>query len=194
MQSVTARAYSGYCVVLDQCLRCGGIWCDRWELFPVTAEEAERLDAIDEKKVVADVPAPQTPGRCPRCGIDLKPFHDPLLPPDARIERCRVCEGMWLNRGELIRFKRRAPHRPRVADESLDALAEAYGTTAKWTTVRELDGAVRPGRRAPRSGRDDAIGSVGDGTVHRLATAPAPRARRVTGARFRASGAVAWLV
>jgi len=145
MQSVTARAYSGYCVALDQCLRCGGIWCDRWELFPVTAEEAERLDTIDEKKVGADVPAPQTPGRCPRCGIDLKTFHDPLLPPDARIERCRVCEGMWLNRGELIRFKRRAPHRPRLTGESLDALAEAYGTTAKWSTVRELDGAVRPG-------------------------------------------------
>ena len=37
MDQVTAHARSGYCLILDQCRRCGGIWCDRWELYPLDA-------------------------------------------------------------------------------------------------------------------------------------------------------------
>jgi Zn-finger nucleic acid-binding protein len=48
MAEVMARAAPGSLIQLDQCRRCGGIWCDKWELFPLDGDEAGRLDAVDE--------------------------------------------------------------------------------------------------------------------------------------------------
>lgn len=144
MREVTARARTGYLLVLDQCATCGGVWCDRWELFPLSAREALRLDPVDEERLRSEVAAPQSPGRCPSCEIPLHPFRDPLLPADARIERCRVCEGMWLNRGELTRMKRRAAalEKPRSAD--VEQIARAYGTEMRWTKVDDVASAMTP--------------------------------------------------
>src|SRR5262249_5617218 len=47
MREVQAAAAAGYCVLLDQCPACGGIWCDRWELYPVTRAAAEQIDRVD---------------------------------------------------------------------------------------------------------------------------------------------------
>lgn len=142
MRGVTARARSGYAIALDQCPRCGGVWCDRWELFPLMPEEAARIDAVDERQFLAPTAPPRPPGRCPRCRVPLQPFRDASLPADARIERCPVCDGMWMNRGELARAKRRArPQRP-LRSDALQRLAAAYGAAAKWSTVANLDAAT----------------------------------------------------
>jgi len=139
MDQVTAHARSGYGLLLDQCPRCGGIWCDRWELYPLDASEAPRLEALDETRLQASVePAPTSPGRCPRCTSPLHPFRDPALPADARVERCPVCDGLWLNRGELTRIKQHAPGRP-------DPLPHLTGELAKavtWAQVSNLDAAT----------------------------------------------------
>lgn len=143
MHEVSARARSGYLIVLDQCARCGGIWCDRWELFPLAAEEAARLDPVDETQLHAAADTSDTPGRCPRCTAPLQPFRDPNLPPDARIERCRVCDGMWLNCGALSRAKQRTPPtRTPVQSATVDRLAETYASTTHWSKVANLDGAT----------------------------------------------------
>ena len=47
MAEVAARAAPGSLIQLDQCRKCGGIWCDKWELFPVDGDEAERLEPVD---------------------------------------------------------------------------------------------------------------------------------------------------
>jgi Zn-finger nucleic acid-binding protein len=53
-------------------------------------------------------------GECPVCTLDLKPFKDPMLPPDASIKRCPGCSGLWLNRGDLKRYaEHRAKQRKR---------------------------------------------------------------------------------
>ena len=109
--------------------------------FVLLDESAER---IDETKLQAAVPSRDRPGSCPRCRIPLKPFRDPVLPADARIDRCRVCEGIWLNRGELARLKGRHARSKRPPDEALERLAAAYGSEARWTTVSELDRALDP--------------------------------------------------
>ncbi len=46
MKQVSARADPGRLIVLDQCARCGGVWCDKWELFPIAPEEAKRIDPL----------------------------------------------------------------------------------------------------------------------------------------------------
>lgn len=146
MQEVTARARTGYLILLDQCPACGGIWCDRWELFPLSADEAARLDPVDEKRLATDtLPHPPT-GTCPRCGLALKAFHDPLLPADAAIQRCPLCEGMWLNRGELRRFKQRAARPLRPRPEDIEQLARDYASEAKWATVPDLGSALQERR------------------------------------------------
>lgn len=145
MTEVTARANTGYLILLDQCPTCGGIWCDRWELFPLSAEEALRIDRIDEKRLADLIPMPTSDGTCPRCALPLKPFRDPSLPADSRVERCRRCDGMWFNRGELGRTKSRVRARTRrVTDpHAFDGLVRACGASATWATVSDLDGAMR---------------------------------------------------
>lgn len=144
MRPVQARARTGYLIALDQCRSCGGIWFDRWELFPLRLDEVARLDSVDTEsldKAVADGDL----GRCPRCDVELSRFVDANLPADARVARCRVCEGMWLQRGQLAVVKRRAlenAHPKPVEDAELRYLVEKYGNQADWAQVGELDGAT----------------------------------------------------
>jgi Zn-finger nucleic acid-binding protein len=149
LHEVTARARTGYLIVLDQCSACGGIWCDRWEVFPLAAAEARRLDPVDAGRLGADVDEPREVGRCPRCEIGLTLFHDPLLPPDARIERCRVCEGMWLNRGELRRLKSKTPDAHVAAPEAVERLAKKLGKETTWSRVENIDAALRSFEEPP---------------------------------------------
>lgn len=153
MAQVTAHARSGYGILLDQCPRCGGIWCDRWELYPVDGGEAARLDAPDEGRLHAPSPPPAAPGRCPRCTNALRPFRDPALPPDAMIERCPVCDGMWLNRGTLRRVKE---HPAGKAPPPLPQLTGALARDATWAQVTNLDAATYAADEPPQ---DDAAWS-----------------------------------
>lgn len=106
MKEVTAQANPGQLIILDQCPKCGGIWCDKWELFPIQAEEASRLEPADEQAL-------REPQRiddkktlyCPRCTAQLLAAKDPALPPDLHLRRCLKCDGIWLNRGQFTRFK-----------------------------------------------------------------------------------------
>jgi Zn-finger nucleic acid-binding protein len=99
-----------------------------------------------------------TPGRCPRCTAALRPFRDPALPADARIERCAVCDGMWLNRGTLSRVKRRAPP-PAALTPAAEAALVAHagsqlGASSAWANVSNLDAATYAVDDAPDGGED----------------------------------------
>jgi predicted Zn finger-like uncharacterized protein len=154
MNEVKAEAITGYLIVLDQCPRCGGIWCDRWELYPVTAAAAERLDGVDQAALWQLTAEADAQLECPRCRARMYRFHDPAIPPDARIERCPNCDGMWLNRGELRRFKERGAQLPgsaqaaeshSVSEPQLDHLThQALGDPQSWPTVRRLDDVEAP--------------------------------------------------
>lgn len=106
MNPVTARANPGSLIELDQCPSCGGIWCDRWELFPVQPGEAERLETLDHELLRSRRPARRENLYCPRCTAPLASPADPLLGPDLRLRRCLRCDGIWLKRGQLSRYKR----------------------------------------------------------------------------------------
>ena len=59
MAEVMARANPGTLIQLDQCGKCGGVWCDKWELFPVDPDEADRLDPLNENLLREALPLPQ---------------------------------------------------------------------------------------------------------------------------------------
>jgi len=104
LKEVYAEAHYGRYLLLDQCTDCGGIWFDSWELYYLNEGEANRLDSVDQEKLLALTSFKKGSDQCPRCQSDLEPFHDPNLPKDAKIERCPKCNGLWLNRGELHRY------------------------------------------------------------------------------------------
>lgn len=106
MTEVVLPTNPGQLIVLDQCQNCGGIWCDKWELFPIDSGAAEKLERADAAKLrqPAGAGAPQELC-CPRCTAKLLAAHDPSLPPDLCLRRCFKCDGIWLNRGQLTQFK-----------------------------------------------------------------------------------------
>jgi predicted Zn finger-like uncharacterized protein len=158
MNEVRAEAKTGYMVMLDQCPRCGGIWCDRWELYPVTEAAAEHIDAADKEALHQATPPADEQLECPRCRARMFRFRDPTIPADARIERCPNCDGMWLNRGELRRFKEHGtpagaaalvqpPHSP-AGEQELDRLTHRTLDPKSWSTVSTLGDAFDPSQEA----------------------------------------------
>lgn len=105
MNEVVVRANPGSLIQLDQCRRCGGIWCDKWELFPIDPDEAEQLDVVDGKLLAALTEEIPKTLYCPRCTNKLARLKEPLLPEDIVLQRCSRCEGIWLNRGQMTRYK-----------------------------------------------------------------------------------------
>jgi Zn-finger nucleic acid-binding protein len=138
MTPVTARANPGSLIQLDQCGQCGGIWCDKWELFPVDRDDAERIDAVDEKLLTQPVELRVKTLYCPRCTGELHLFKEPLLPGDIHLMRCMHCDGIWLNRGELRRYKRfqRKTQLEKLgAEEIVQKLPEVYQDAKSWVVT-----------------------------------------------------------
>ena len=131
-------------LVLDQCSQCGGLWCDKFELFPIASSEVDRLDPVDRGALHKPAPAPAE-RHCPRCQIALRQFKDPLLPADVLIDRCPLCDGMWLNAGSLRRFdeyrRHGQPPKP-IPKELVQTLTEHCREPAKWSTVQNLSSAT----------------------------------------------------
>jgi Zn-finger nucleic acid-binding protein len=105
MNEVTVRANPGQLIVLDQCGQCGGIWCDKWELFPVDSDEAERIDPLNQALLKDPTALTDKPLYCPRCTAVLHVFAEPILPKEIQLQRCNRCDGIWLNRGQFRRYK-----------------------------------------------------------------------------------------
>ena len=105
MNEVTVRANPGQLIVLDQCSTCGGIWCDKWELFPVDPDEAARIDPLNQELLHDSTALTHKPLYCPRCTAALHVFAEPILPKEIQLQRCHRCDGIWLNRGQFRRYK-----------------------------------------------------------------------------------------
>ncbi|MBM2837883.1 MAG: hypothetical protein HW415_508 [Deltaproteobacteria bacterium] len=99
-----AEANYGRVLLLDQCETCGGVWFDQWELYLLREAETRRLDTINEDTLLSSNPHPQGEDLCPRCKLRIEPFNDPSFPKDSQIMRCKYCNGLWLNRGELSKY------------------------------------------------------------------------------------------
>ncbi len=135
MTGVAAKAAPGSLIQLDQCGKCGGIWCDKWELFPVDGDEAGRLDPLDENLLRDHIQLEKKILYCPRCADELEIFADPILPKDIQLRRCRHCDGLWLNRGQFRRYKeyQKNTRLKRMSGEKIAAkLPQVYADPNSW--------------------------------------------------------------
>jgi Zn-finger nucleic acid-binding protein len=138
MAEVIARAAPGSLIQLDQCDKCGGIWCDKWELFPVDPDETGRLDPLDEDLLRDKIRLPQKTLYCPRCADELALFADPILPKEIQLRRCRHCDGLWLNRGQFRGYKeyQQSTRLRKMSDAKIVAkLPQIYADPSSWVVT-----------------------------------------------------------
>jgi Zn-finger nucleic acid-binding protein len=105
MKPVTARANPGSLIELDQCGQCGGIWCDKWELFPIQADESARLEPADQELLRVPLASVKKELFCSRCTARMSAINEPSLGADVQFQRCLKCDAIWLNRGQFTRYK-----------------------------------------------------------------------------------------
>lgn len=132
MKPVTARANPGSLIELDQCGQCGGIWCDKWELFPIQADEAARLEPADQEPIHMPLALMKKELFCPRCTARMSAVKEPSLGADVQFQRCFKCDAIWLNRGQFTRYKN---HQEKVRSKNMGARR----TTGKKLTKTDGD-------------------------------------------------------
>ena len=91
-------------IQLDKCHKCDGIWCDPGEMEQLRdAHLTSAEEVLKEKYGDPSIQEGRTDGymQCPRCeGGRLQRCHYTYVKP-VKIDRCEMCLGVWLDRGEL---------------------------------------------------------------------------------------------
>lgn len=100
----------GFFVLFEQCPECGGLWFNRYEMVQVPFQEALKVDAVDEKALQKPVIIRENL-LCPIDKLPLLQLKDINIPQNTSISRCRKCEGVWMNRGELALYKKHVQQR-----------------------------------------------------------------------------------
>jgi len=135
MHEVRVESHYGLPIVLDQCPTCGGMWFDKSELFMAKSGEATKVDLADAVLLATPSTIRAAKLFCPRDGADLIRFTDRFFPADIILVRCPFCGGMWLNRGEFVKFQKvreelKRSRETRIQDNKLEAdvkgLLETY--------------------------------------------------------------------
>ena len=138
MKPVTARANPGSLIELDQCGICGGIWCDKWELFPIQTDEAARLEPANQELLRVPVALVKKELFCARCTARMSTVNDPSLGADVQFQRCFKCDAIWLNRGQFTRYKKQ---QEKIRIKNLDLkttakkLAKTDGDEKSWVVT-----------------------------------------------------------
>jgi|WetSurMetagenome_2_1015567.scaffolds.fasta_scaffold62672_2 Zn-finger nucleic acid-binding protein len=106
MHQVRITSHYGQPIVLEQCGKCGGIWFDESELFVAKQGEAEKIELLDAEGLRNTAKLENATLCCPRDQATLFRFADKHFPNDIVLERCPLCRGIWLNRGEFTNYQR----------------------------------------------------------------------------------------
>lgn len=75
---------------------------------------------------------------CPRCTARLATLKDPVLAPDIQFQRCLKCDGIWLNRGKLARYKRyqQETRAAKMGSEAIvRSMGEVYEDPKSWVVT-----------------------------------------------------------
>lgn len=87
----------------EECEQCAGIWVTELALKCFEdkgADELARLDDANRPARVVDHPMTRA---CPECKRPMQRFAFPAAPP-VELDRCELCEGLWIDDGELFRM------------------------------------------------------------------------------------------
>jgi Zn-finger nucleic acid-binding protein len=106
MHQVKIESHYGQPIFIEQCDACGGIWFDESELYRVKQGEAEKIEALDTDILWAQAAIQNETHICPKDRTKLIRFNDEYFPKGIVVERCRRCDGFWLNRGEFTKYQK----------------------------------------------------------------------------------------
>ena len=147
MRQVKIQSHYGQPIFLEQCEGCGGIWFDEAELYRAKQGEAKKIELLDTQSLWTPSPVKSTRHICPKDHIELYRFPDKYFPEGIIVERCPVCSGFWLNRGEftkyqkarqeLLRPKEKSPEDIKL-EEDIQKLLEAHKGGSADDTLGKL--------------------------------------------------------
>jgi Zn-finger nucleic acid-binding protein len=147
MHQVKITSHYGQPIILEQCEKCGGIWFNESELYRAKQGEAEKIELLDTETLRNPTKIENSTLACPRDQAILFQFTDKYFPKDIILERCPVCNGIWLNRGiftkyqrfrqELKRPKERSPEDKKL-EESISQLIASHQSGRTTDTLGKL--------------------------------------------------------
>ena len=141
------ESHYGQPILLEQCKECGGIWFDKMKLFSARNGEAEKIEVLDSKTLWTPTNMLNGIRRCPLDQSELFRFKDRYLLEGIILERCPSCSGIWLNRGEFIKFQHARQELKRPKDRSskdkklegdIKSMFSAYRAGATGNTLGKL--------------------------------------------------------
>jgi len=91
-KSLVSYGVDGQDFSIEQCSKCGGLWFDGGEL-------EQSLGEFSAKALKVPHGSELTPLICPRCQKKLYSFKYPNT--YAKIEMCKACSGIWLDKNEF---------------------------------------------------------------------------------------------
>ena len=118
MSQVKIESHYGQPILLEQCKECGGIWFDKMKLFSARNGEAEKIEVLDSKSLWTPANMLNLIRRCPLDQSELFRFKDRYFLKGVILERCPLCNGIWLNRGEFTKFQHARQELKRPKDRS----------------------------------------------------------------------------
>jgi len=147
MYQVKIEGHYAQPILLEQCKECGGIWFDEMELFSARNGEAEKIELFDSKSLWTPTNIEKQILRCPLDQSELYRFKDQYFPKGIILERCPLCNGIWLNRGDFTRFQqaRQELKRPKEKgfedkklEEDIKSILSAHHDEATSDTLEKL--------------------------------------------------------
>lgn len=130
VDKLTKRRAKGKDFSVEYCLKCKGVWFDRYELEEVLPETIKELGVPgDAQKDVECL--------CPKCSKALYAFDYPQT--HVTIDMCKRCGGLWVDRGEFkeIRIVRRSLETRGEIQEYADV------TGIRGALIKFIDSAIR---------------------------------------------------
>jgi len=87
-------------IVLDVCPRCEGCWFDKGEVDRLDKSVWANVGEIEYRRTGGDLECLA----CPKCRVGMVPLS-PIDAKDLAVDRCPLCEGFWLDSGELEKMQ-----------------------------------------------------------------------------------------
>lgn len=103
MNKIFGKSETELSINIDKCPKCEGFWFDNRDLFLITPDIAKQHDKEVTKK---EVPDSKSEDRiCPNCAMPMILLKDQELSKKFQIDICPKCMGIWLDKGEFLRYK-----------------------------------------------------------------------------------------
>lgn len=103
MNKICGKTETELSVSIDKCPKCEGFWFDNRDLFLISSEIAKQHDKEITKKEISDTKSEDR--ICPNCLMPMILLKDPELSKRFQFDICPKCMGIWLDKGEFIRYK-----------------------------------------------------------------------------------------